>query len=133
MRKHTNRYSAAGIVLDLVCCASLLPAWAGAADDKIKSARRLTTQAASELVLAVPEAVATKKNGGCPEAELTQASGVLAFFQVRNSCPARGSGMIGNYTVNLQTGQIRTDDERRRIIDSPHVREVKRRLTRKRS
>jgi len=50
------------------------------------------------------------------------------YFQVRNSCPVGGSGLIGDYSVDLNTGEIWVDIERDKKIDSPRLDKLRRRF-----
>ena len=93
--------------------------------------KQLTHKQAEELVLNIPEALASKGLGGCPKADLGAANKnqTTVFVQVRNMCSHEGSGLIGNFTVDLKTGEIWVDVDRskegRNLIDSPHLKELR--------
>lgn len=88
----------------------------------------LTVREAQLLVTSVPDALAVKRRGGCPSADYSELSADLALVQLRNRCLRSGSGMIGNYVVDLHTGRIWSDIDRTREVDSPRLRKLRREI-----
>ena len=88
--------------------------------------RRLTAEQAQLLVLNTPAALSSKSTGGCPEAELGKVFDQegLAWLQVRNMCPKAGTGLINNFTVDLQNGEVWLDN-RNHLIDSDQLKELR--------
>jgi hypothetical protein len=83
---------------------------------------------AETLVMNVPEVLMTKSHHGCPRAETLEIGKDTANFQVRNSCAAQGSGLIGNYSIDLNTGEVWFDSERDKKINSPRLDKLRRRF-----
>jgi len=89
--------------------------------------RVLTREQAQLLAMNTPAALASKKNGGCPEAELDFVDDKerLAAVQVRKICPKAGTGLINSFTVDLNNGEFwigdRTEDHGN-VIDSDELR-----------
>lgn len=73
---------------------------------------RLSIKQAEMLVLNTPEALRSKDGGRCPKAELLSTSETAGWFQVRSTCKVTGSGLLGNYEVDLTTGEVWVGDER---------------------
>lgn len=99
----------------------------------VKSSERtitLTPAQAKMVVMNVPEVLRAKEKHRCPVAELLEAKGSTAFFQVRSTCVRQGSGLIGNYTVDLQTGEISADVDKNKdtLIDSTRLRRLRQKL-----
>jgi hypothetical protein len=88
----------------------------------------LSLDDARTLVMKVPSALRSQKLGGCPQAELLDQETAWAFFQVRNRCPEKGSGMLGNYHVDLRTGRVWTDGEPRKEVKSAELRRLRAKL-----
>jgi len=66
----------------------------------------LTLREAESLVERIPDVVGAQKNGECPNLSPNYDVPEEFAFQVRSTCGS-GSGMlIGNYTVNRQTGAV---------------------------
>ena len=86
----------------------------------------LSQKNAAVLVENIPEVVANRKSGGCPSLDRLGTVNNVADFQVRNLCPKKGSGLIGNYSVDLTTGAIWRNDNKDDLIDSPRLRRLKR-------
>ncbi len=98
----------------------------------IGAARRLTEKDATTLVSNVPEALASKRRGGCLVPDYSELSPDLAFVQLRNSCPRSGSGLIGNYVVDLHSGRIWSDIDRTKEVDSARLRAIRKKILAKR-
>jgi len=98
----------------------------GVSTEKSGSKHRLTGEQAQQLVLNTPQALASKARGGCREAELDAIyeSEGLASLQVRNMCSKAPSGLINNFSVDLKNGEVWVDD-RRHLIDSNHLKELR--------
>lgn len=79
------------------------------------SAVDLSIKDAELLVLNTPDAVKAKQIHHCPKAEYLFGDKSTATFQVRNLCATSGSGLIGNYSVDLRTGFVYYDVEGKRI------------------
>jgi hypothetical protein len=92
------------------------------------AAHRLTKKDVSMLVSNVPEALATKRRGGCLAQDYSELGPDLAFVQLRNSCPRSGSGFVGNYVVDLYSGRVWSDIDRTKEVDSPHLRAIRRKI-----
>ena len=58
------------------------------------------------LIKNVPVAITVRQAGGCPTVETSMLGGGLAAAQLRNMCPRSGTGLIGNYVVDLKSGTI---------------------------
>lgn len=91
------------------------------------SAGSLSLKDAELLVLNTPDVIKAKRIHHCPKAEYLFGDENTAAFQVRNVCPSNGSGLIGNYSVDLRTGFVRYDLEGRRI-DSERLRKLRHQL-----
>lgn len=75
-----------------------------------------------------PAVVKAKASGGCPAADYQEKSPGIALFQVRNLCAKSGTGMLGNYAVDLSNGQMWAEDGDEKRIDSPEVRLTRTRM-----
>jgi len=90
--------------------------------------RSLTPKEVELLVANIPPALEMKRHGGCPTPEYSDWSPGLAMVQLRNSCPRSGSGFIGNYVVDLHSGKIWSDIDRKSEVDSPRLLALRKRL-----
>lgn len=88
----------------------------------------LTPKEAQVLVLSVPEVLQSKQRRRCPKAETVEVVKSLAYFQVRSTCNFTGSGLIGNYTVDLRTGEVWMDVDREQKISTAYLEKVRKRL-----
>jgi hypothetical protein len=88
--------------------AAILSGWAPAT-----ASHRLTAQEANRLVTNIPDALTVKRRGGCPTPDYAELGPDLALVQLRNTCPRSGSGLIGNYVVDLRSGKIWSDIDRK--------------------
>ena len=95
------------------------------------ASRRLTEGEANFLVTNIPVALTVKRGGGCPTPDYSPLGPDLALVQLRNTCPRSGSGMLGNYVVDLHSGKIWSDIDRKNEVDSRHLRTLRKRLTAK--
>lgn len=95
---------------------------------------RLTATDAQLLLKNVPEVLRCKQAAGCPELDCESLGKDAIFCQVRNMCPKSGSGLIGNYRVDLRTGRIwiGIDPVPDKLIDSNSLRRLRRQLLSKR-
>ena len=93
---------------------------------------RLNTKDVALLVANTPQAIEVKQRGGCPTSDYSEASSDVAMVQLRNSCPQSGSGLIGNYVVDLHSGRIWADIDRTKEIDSAQLRAVRKKILSKR-
>jgi hypothetical protein len=57
--------------------------------------------------------------------------GGLAAAQLRNMCPRSGTGLIGNYVVDLKSGTIWSEYDNKKQEDSPRLQSVKKKLLRR--
>ncbi len=85
----------------------------------------LSDDAVWMIVMNTPDALQLEGRGGCPKAELIPEGEFLKYIQLRNSCPASGTGLINNYTVDLRTGQIWTGIDDKKYIDSERLRRLR--------
>src|SRR5689334_5437645 len=72
--------------------------------------KQLTQKQAEELVLNVPAALASKRIGGCPKAFVgwvNEKQGTI-YFGINDPCDKSrsASNKIGNFTVDLQNGEV---------------------------
>src|SRR6185437_8919498 len=74
--------------------------------------RVLTKKEVNLLITNLPVALNVKRNGGCPVSDYSELDPSLAIVQLRNRCPHSGSGLIGNYVVDLKSGKIWSDIDR---------------------
>src|SRR5262245_11912886 len=88
----------------------------------------LTRKQAETLVMNVPEVLTSKAKHGCPKAETIEFGKHTAYFQVRNSCPVQGSGLIENYSVDLNTGEVWFDINPDKKISSPRMDSLRKRF-----
>ena len=88
----------------------------------------LSDRAVKRLAINVPSALKSRASGGCPEAEITETMKSIAYVQVANPCTKRSNGTIGNFRINRHNGRIYTDDDSETIIDSSHLRRLRREL-----
>jgi len=94
----------------------------------ILNGRCLTIKEAERLVTNVPDALAIKRHGGCPTPDYQGMGPNLALVQLRNTCPRSGSGLIGNYVVDLRSGRIWSDIDQTTEVESPHLRTLRKKL-----
>jgi hypothetical protein len=90
--------------------------------------RRLTAKEVELLVMNVPIGVSVKRDGGCPEAGYAEVGPDLAWSQLRDMCPPYGSGLLGNFVVDVHSGRIWSDVDRTAEVDSPRLQELRKRL-----
>lgn len=98
--------------------------------------KELTPKQAEELVLNIPDSVASRTKGGCPKAVVnwTNDKQSTIFFSVHNPCDKSGaaSNKIGQFTVSLKNGEVWLDVDRRddgkNLIDSARMRELRRKF-----
>lgn len=90
---------------------------------------RLKAKDANLLVTNIPAALTVKRTGGCPTPDYSELGPDLAMVQLRNTCAGSGTGLIGNYVVDLHSGRIWSDIDRQNEVDSPHLRALRRKLT----
>ena len=83
---------------------------------------------AKVLLRHTPDYQRAKRRGGCPEIEMLWADKRAAALQIRNECPKKGIGAIGQYSVDLSTGDIWRGIEREQKISSPELRRWQRKL-----
>ena len=83
---------------------------------------------ARELVLGIPDALAASAAGRCPKAEMLSITSESAFFQLRSTCVKYGSGLIGNFTVDLSTGNVGFDIDKEHLVQSEHLNRLRSRL-----
>lgn len=89
---------------------------------------KLTVKEARELVLGIPDALAASAAGRCPKAEMLSITSESAFFQLRSTCVKYGSGLIGNFTVDLSTGNVGFDIDKEHLVQSEHLNRLRSRL-----
>jgi hypothetical protein len=88
----------------------------------------LQAEHAAILVMQSPEAVKAKTSGGCPAADYAEKAPGFAVFQVRDLCPKSGEGMLGNYLVDLNSGQVWGDTDGKHTIDTPTLRTTRKQV-----
>jgi len=88
----------------------------------------LQPEHAAILVMQNPAVVKAKAAGGCPAADYQEKAPGLAAFQVRNLCAKSGDGLLGNYLVDLNTGEVREDGPSARRLDSADLRSTRLRV-----
>ena len=76
----------------------------------------------------VPEVLMTKSHHGCPRAETLEMGQRYCLFPGSEFLYGGGSGLIGDYSVDLNTGEIWVDIERDKKIDSPRLDKLRRRF-----
>ena len=106
----------------LLVLSFLLPLAAGSSQISEREARFLVEN--------TPDVQGVKKRGGCPRFELLWRERDTAVFQARNFCAREGSGMIGNYRVDLTDGTVWSgiDKDNDRIVDSTRLRSLRRHI-----
>jgi len=94
-----------------------------------KGVRRLTEDDAELLVMNVPEVTAAERAGRFPKAEkIDLGDSNYVAFQVRSTRTSAASGMIGNFWVNLETGQVFSDIDKTQKVDSERLRSLRKKL-----
>ena len=92
----------------------------------------LTVPDAITLVANSPDAIVAKRSGACimPAQDFgtRKDEPYTVYFQIRNHCPKFGSGLIGNYHVDLRSGTLYLSTATPQIIDSPTLRQLRKRL-----
>jgi hypothetical protein len=88
----------------------------------------LSEKDARTLVMNTPEVLAADRRHRCPEAELSWKEPKRMSFQVRSRCIRSGSGLIGNYVVDLGSGRIWSDIEQKTLVDSQHLEKLRKLL-----
>ena len=91
----------------------------------------LDTKDAATLIQNTPDFSRAKQVGHCPKSELLWADNGSAVFQIRNTCPTSGSGLIGNYTVDLRTAQVWIGVDRTKLVESKGLRRLQEQLRKK--
>jgi hypothetical protein len=84
------------------------------------------------LVSNTPLVIAVEYRKGCPSIELIPEGDRLMLAHIRNRCPASGSGMLDNYTVDRRTGLIWSGTDSKTYVDSNRLRRLRRILLRRR-
>jgi hypothetical protein len=92
------------------------------------SPKPFTAKDVQTLVANVPDALLVKRRGGCLATDYSDIGGNLALVQLRNLCPKGGSGLIGNYVVDLRSGRIWEDVDQKKEIDSRLLRKLRNQL-----
>ena len=92
------------------------------------AAQPFTAQQAETLVMNVPDALKAKRQGSCISADSSQLDRDIVLFQLRNKCPRSGTGLIGNYVVDLRSGRVWSDIDRQHEVDSKHLRKIRKRI-----
>ena len=88
----------------------------------------LQPEHAAILVMQSPPVVKAKTTGACPAADYEEKSPGMAAFQVRNLCAKTGNGLLGNYLVELSSGQVWEDGATQKRVDSADVRTTRNRV-----
>lgn len=91
----------------------------------VSGAQVLSSKDAQLLVKNVPDALKDKHHGGCLSSDYSHFGGGLALVQLRNMCPRSGSGLIGNYFVDLNSGRIWSDIDKTEEVNSPPLRKLR--------
>src|SRR5258708_5075323 len=91
----------------------------------------LSQKEATQFVMSTPPALKSKRAGHCPKAEFLFKGKGTFTFQLRSACPVSGSGLIGNYTVDLRTGRILEDLEGAEPVDSKELQLLRERFARR--
>ena len=96
----------------------------------VSAESKLSIGNAERLIQSIPDVLRNKHDGGCPRPECESLGENAVFCQVRNMCPKSGSGLIGNYRIDLRTGQIWSgiDPRSDKLIDSERLRRLRRQL-----
>lgn len=90
-------------------------------------ARELTEKDAERLVMNVPRVLKAKETGRQPRAERIELGDESHIaFQVRSTRISAASGMIGNFWVNIRTGEVYSDIDKTKRVDSPRIRRLRR-------
>lgn len=113
-------------VLGLAFCLTGL-----AADQQKVSTVGLTRSEAETLIRNMPEFVRAKSEGRCPEYFVADLGENALQFQLRNMCTASASGMMGNYVIDLRTGEIWEGIDKERRVDSPRLRRLRQQFLRR--
>lgn len=92
------------------------------------NACQLSKVDAEQLVLLIPDAARVRQAKGCPAAEILLETARQVHIQLRNICPASGSGIIGNYIVDRNRGTVWEDLEGLPIVTSQQMRKIQARL-----
>jgi hypothetical protein len=90
----------------------------------------LTTKEARLLVQNTPKVLQSKNSNRCPRIELLWKDERTAHFQARSTCNTQGSGLLGNFTVDLISGSIYTDIDLEHAVDSDNLKDLTKRLLR---
>ena len=91
----------------------------------------LDTKDAATLIENTPDFSRAEQARHCPKSELLWTNKGSAVFQIRNTCPTSGSGLIGNYTVDLRTAQVWIGVDRTKLIESKRLRSLQEHLRKK--
>jgi len=91
-------------------------------------AQVVSSDEAKLLVKNTPDALKVKHHGGCLLADYSNVGSRLASVQLRNMCPHSGTGFVGNYVVDLNSGRIWSDIDQNDEVDSPRLRKLRERL-----
>lgn len=94
-------------------------------------AASLTVADAKLLLTNTPDYISAKSKGRCPEVELGWHDENEAVFQLRSMCPTSGSGLLGNYTVDLRSGQVWVGIDRDQLVRSSVLRQALSKIRRK--
>jgi hypothetical protein len=93
-----------------------------------EQAKLLTAEEARTVVEHIPAFLKAASEKRCPKAEQLWASEAVVAFQVRSHCVPSASGLIGNYRVDLKTGEVREGFEGDGTVDSEELRKLRGRL-----
>ena len=97
----------------------------------LAASTELDTKDAATLIQNTPDFSRAEQAGHCPKSELLWTDEGSAVFQIRNTCPTSGSGLIGNYTVDLRTAQVWTGVDRTKLVESKKLKRLQELLRKK--
>jgi hypothetical protein len=117
-----NKTRAYPVIALSVCLTAGLSCAAGG------GAALLNAKQAETLVMNTPEALRSKGLHRCPMAELLTVSDTIMSFQIRSSCRTSGSGLLGNFSVDLSSGELWYDVDRITPVISKRLRKLRERM-----
>jgi len=92
---------------------------------------QLDAKDAARLIENTPDFSRAEQARHCPRSELLWVDKGSAVFQIRNTCPTSGSGLIGNYMVDLWTAQVWIGVDRTKLVESKRLRRLQQHLRKK--
>jgi hypothetical protein len=85
----------------------------------------LTEDEAWVLVMNTPAVIQSEANGGCPALDISEEGKLRFSVQARNMCPKSGTGLLGNFKVDRNTGKIWIGEDDREFIESSRLKRLR--------